>query len=1252
MEAQPATSSRAVRTARRQLINRLEGFAERLDAERCDCIARVGREQLGTVCSRLAAVECVAAANTDDIERVILAVSELLDCLDRCDSTSFQAVSLLRQDNSWPSASDALALLCSLPRDPLEQPCPDECSILSSVIRHATSSPRSARASAWTALFALAVRNGVTVAASSELCDIVCQQWIALLQDAKCCADNPGELREAVRAVAAHRATQLATCQGMIIAPADVRAPLEAALGRSLRSVVAELAGYSNATVQQMVRAFVETMRDECADTALAVGAANACQELIVFRSPAAAEAALLLDAFPVALRVLQRLCPSVPEPAWWVHRIRTVDVRCVELWGLWTLLGATHILETSVPAGTWIESDWWQSVLELAAQTIRVNELAGALLHDQTNGRSCDDDARCHDEQQATRRRCVNFGTICYAIRAVEAAARGDIRQRFSLLKQDLQSSILYSFGHDLSFLGLSLRSSATSALVALMGTLDEKDDFAVLDVSVASHVVQTFCNCFDQQHSHRMLTVGNVLAYARELQTCLVSDANKLVVLQHKGVVDALVRGLLLDSSEPRVSQTGANALREICAGALLQLALLSQGAAVLRAHDGVVRGLASLCCCDVPYLRVYAEHTLHRIDGSNDVTTSFLNSTGLEEIAEPPANARENVMISHNLADQTVVADIAKALRSRGYNVSINFDVACSTVGTMCTAVNKAAVALVCVSRSYIESAVCRAEAMHIQQSDLCVVPLLLLPAEHKREHHGDQKVQLQTLRLSGWARNMFGRNIQHSFFDETAGLSSDFDIRIDELARALGERGKVSNTVTATIGDISVIQPSEDAEEKRSGALASRLLESPEQRRLVLTQVLEHVMVLLARSNTDQLPLDRRTKAQLRSRSTALLVAVKSVVNSTGPSSAHALCAHHWPQYVGESTGAVLSDVFRMDDLRSERDVHRVEFLLEFVEKLSSIMRNRLSVLTDHIATGGQNCARVLLAALDHGMQILDRLGTNKAHDSTHRSNLLSLSTEIGFSADVLNKFDAAFCDTLAAACKLGKADAVSIAQLILNVEQLTTHDDPYQTEKQVSALMAAIEKPVAALAAEQTEQAHACGEAAKEVAKPHEQHLEHGQLLAEATRTEPPQSEPGRLQQVELQVAAAAAGGDRVNGRAGLENGGCDGLCAQEAEESCGATLTSAEAAGAAVAGNSKADQNDETGLLVTSSLLSSPLQSSLRAVSEFGALIDSTGRVVELPLVDLELAAQGSRLRKARMRLEARAASPASRGAV
>ena len=101
----------------------------------------------------------------------------------QCDSVSYQAASMLRLDGSLKSSTDALGLLCSLPRASLEHPCLDECNALGAVISQATAKRLSARVSGWTALFALAVRNGIDVATSSDLCGSVCQGWIALLQE-------------------------------------------------------------------------------------------------------------------------------------------------------------------------------------------------------------------------------------------------------------------------------------------------------------------------------------------------------------------------------------------------------------------------------------------------------------------------------------------------------------------------------------------------------------------------------------------------------------------------------------------------------------------------------------------------------------------------------------------------------------------------------------------------------------------------------------------------------------------------------------------------------------------------------------------------------------------------------------------------------------------------------------------------------------------------------------------------------------
>lgn len=1415
VEAQPVTSSRAARRESRQLLDRLEGFSECLDADQCDRIARVGREQLRALCNHFSAVLHAVASDANSTGSLSLAVSELLACLERCDSTSHQAVSLLTLDGSLEGSADALELMCSLCCDPLEQPCLDECNIVNAVIRLTTSSRRIIRTSAWTALFVLAVRNGTTVAASSELCECVHQHWITLLQEVGNCGDA-GEMREAMNVVAAHRSTQLATCLGMIVAPADIRAPLEAALGRILKSVVAELVCCSNATVRKQVQICAAMLDDETVDTALEIGTATVCQELIVFRSPVAAEAALALDIFPTGLRMLQRECIAALEPGWWVDKVQTVDFRCIQLWGLWTLLGATHVLETSVPASVWIDSDWLQSVLGLAVQMVRLNELADELLDAQMGVRRKDLDEQHHDEAPQRRPRCVNFGTICYAIRTIEAAARISEQQRFALLSQELHSALLYSFNHDLSFLGLSLRSSATSALVSLMGTHDEEDDFAVLDTYITSHVVQTFCNFFNEQQPQRMMTVASILPHARDLETCLISDVNKLVVLKHEGILDALVRGLLLNSRDPRVSQTGANTLREICLGALLQLSMVTQGADLLCVHDRAVQALASLCCCDVARLRVCAEHALHRIDACNDATTSFLGDMEMDTVVpRAGTETRQVVMLSYNRtnqADQAAVARIADSLRSRGYSVSMSNDVACSTVTTMCSAVHKAAAVLVCVSQSYIECPLCRAETMHIQQSDVPLVPLLL-------QHQGDgkcnvRKYQRHKFKLSSWARKMIGHKIQYSFHDEITDLPSAFESRIDELVQALGQLGKTSDPGTATIDEISAIKESEEAEEKSPAALACRLVKNPEERRLVLTQVLEHVILLLARSSRESMPaLDRRTKAQLRARSSALLNDVTGVDASIGSSSAHALCAHRWSQYVGESTGAVLSDVFRIGELRSGDDVSRVKFFLEFVEKLSSIMQGRLAVLTDHVATGGQNCARVLLAAIDHGMQILDSLGTSTAHGSAHRSSLLSLSTEIGFSANVLNKFDAGFCDTLATACSTGRADARSIAQLILNVEQLTADADPFQSERQISALVAGMEKPVAATLAEQTdhvraretvaaeqqlEQDHAQSEAARALSglssralrkraeavgideaalsraykskepkralialilsvpllpallsekkttsaaeavgnaagqtteynctaagvdvpsqvdepdadapttrrRSSETQLDKEDTCrqaddAELSSTEQhPQSDSPTVATGEVRVnssdfsIASATSQDKPKGDATISidvgftpaspgapaesqatestTRKLDHLQSQQVEEEVTtdekvdnlngpvgvggdrhAAVHEDVADGAICIDNSNDDSAYEH--LDTSSPLPGHMPSASIEVSEGAAFVDSVGRMMKLPVVDLQLAAQGSRLRKERLRLEARAASPASRGTV
>lgn len=999
--------SRDARRATRRLLERAEVFAERLDAVRCDGIARVGDEELAAVCTRLGAVQRLAAG--DAPERCADAVAALLDSLERCDEPSLQAVALLSAEPSRHGARQAVTLLAALPRDPLTEPSAGECGILIGVVQRTAASPGwliADRESAWMALYTLAVRNGLEVAASSDLCQRACESWIPLVQEVNATA-HAGTARLA----AAHRAVLLAACQGIVSAPASVRAPLEAALLRSLKNTVPEFLCYSNATVRRAVRALTENIAGD-QDTGLAVGAAYACQELIMFRSPAATETALEFGSFQAGLDLFRRLWPAPPEPAWWVERLGTVDVGCVELWGVWTLLGATHILATTVPAATWMATDWWRPVLFLAVHMAQVNEAAAGMLLEDCGS--------------------VHFGAVCYAIRTIEAAAREESQHAF-LLQSGVPSALTHAVVYDLSFLGLSLKAVATSALVELLGN---REDF-VLDATVTAHVVETFCHCFDQTKWQHTLTAGNMLIHARELATCLLSDANKLAVLEHAGTVKALVAGLLLEEHDPRFNHGGADAVRETCAEALLELAMLQQGAEMLRDHDGVVSALAKLCCSDVAKLRVCAEQTLHRIEASPcDEEPSTLDASTLN------VETKQHVMLSHSWDDQLAAARIATALRSRGYRVAIDVDLESSTLSGMRSAVQTAGVALVCVSRAYKESAICRAEAQHAQQAGLPMLPLLLQPG----------------YKPSGWLLQMLGRQVQYSFYDDTLSSPSAFDSRMDEIARALGGLG--FSPTTRQI-DVSVILPADDAEEKSGVAVADRLLAGEGSRRQVLTQALEHVLTLLVRSSRDDASrLSRKTRAELRTRATALLDGVSA-------GSTAVLCAGTWSPDVGKSTGALLSDVFKLEDLRNDQHVDRVEFLLTFLEKLSAIIEGRLTILVGLIRGGGKRCSSALLAVLDHGMHVLDSIAMGGVHDSPHRSMLLSLSTRVSHSTDVDGKFNTEFCNMLAAACGSGRAEAQVVAELILRVERMTVVGDPAESSAKVSALLDGLETAVAA-----------------------------------------------------------------------------------------------------------------------------------------------------------------------------------------
>ena len=977
--------SRSSRKASRRIVGRAEGALDRLQEgpSLCDSIARVRRGELAEVCSLMAVVGRASAADTPDDLRVVL--EALLDSLDRCADPVLGAVSVLEGPGPSAHTAPALAALAALPLPPLPQPNPDECGAVAAILKLTPVSPsRSAaeRVAAWMATYAIAVRNGFAVAASAPLCDCVRERWIPLLQEAN--SADARRVDETMRVASAHRAVHLATCQAISNAPAELGPPLEDALMKDLRSIFSQFTSYSKAVVRGAVSASSEIiLRGQ--DVALAIGACAACQELVVFRSPAASESALQVGAFAAGLTLLRRACPAVPQPSWWVERMGTVDARCVELWGVWTLLGSCHILGNSEPAQTWMKCDWWQPALDHAVQTLRANELAGRLM-------------------QEDERRAVHFGAVHHAAMVVEAAAAESSQHGF-LLGCGVSSALTHAVLHDLSFIGLSIKAPATSALVALLG----KREDSALDAAVIEHVVGSFCDCFDRRRWQHTLTVSSVLVHARHLAVLLVADAHKRSIMECPSrLVGALAAGLCLDPEDPRTQHRKVDTLREICAAALLELAMVAEGADALRQHRKAVLTLERLAAEGQGKARACAEQVLLALADAPGV-----DGTG----STSPGAVREHVMISHCWNDQAVVMRIAAALLSRGYRVSVDGGVDHSTADATRQAVQNAAAVLIAVSKEYRGSALCRAEAQRAQDAGVPLLPLMV-----------------QQYQPDGWLKRLLGSKTRLSFAERTLESAEAFEARMDELTKALGSLGKADSPAPQSREPRGRTHAKRAKGNTRAEDIGRQLLESEQARAAALAHGLEHVIALVGRASADrsQSLRQRKARSRLRARAITLFDDV-----TAGPDSV--LCAGSWAADVATSTAALLSEVLALDDLRADRRTDSVEFLVSFLHKLSEIRKGRVSVWTQRIYQGGQRCAQSLSAALDHAMQVLDEMALATPHGSPTRTQLLSLSTHAAVAA--LEHFDAPWCDRLAVACRADESLVREVSELAAKVEGL-------------------------------------------------------------------------------------------------------------------------------------------------------------------------------------------------------------------
>ncbi|XP_013385107.1 uncharacterized protein LOC106155047 [Lingula anatina] len=135
--------------------------------------------------------------------------------------------------------------------------------------------------------------------------------------------------------------------------------------------------------------------------------------------------------------------------------------------------------------------------------------------------------------------------------------------------------------------------------------------------------------------------------------------------------------------------------------------------------------------------------------------------------------------HVMISYNWGDQKVLLKVKDELRRRGFNIWMDVEqMGGSTLQAMAEAVENAAVVLICMSDRYKDSPNCRTEAEYSFKLNKDIVPLMM-----QRNYKPD-----------GWLGMILGSKL---FFDFSGKYN--FECKVDELAKELGNRGKTGGIV---------------------------------------------------------------------------------------------------------------------------------------------------------------------------------------------------------------------------------------------------------------------------------------------------------------------------------------------------------------------------------------------------------------------------------------------------------------------
>ena len=208
---------------------------------------------------------------------------------------------------------------------------------------------------------------------------------------------------------------------------------------------------------------------------------------------------------------------------------------------------------------------------------------------------------------------------------------------------------------------------------------------------------------------------------------------------MLEDPDLISTLNSCLLLDKDNARRGQDGAEKMREVSMGVILQLALFGPASEQVRSHALCMESLRRLAKGGeegtskvTVEMAAKALFQLTNERGQNvrhkSIANVVMEASGGKINVESPA--QQHLMMSYNWDHQSTVLRVTKSLKARGFHVWIDVEsIEGSTVDSMAEGVENAAVMLIGVSRAYKESSNCRLEAQYGMQKKKPMIPLIV-------------------------------------------------------------------------------------------------------------------------------------------------------------------------------------------------------------------------------------------------------------------------------------------------------------------------------------------------------------------------------------------------------------------------------------------------------------------------------------------------------------------------------------------